>query len=380
MLKSISLTHFKNYTGQTVVFSDGLNFVVGQNGMGKTNLLDAVYYLCMAKSHSTPHDRDTVQFEAPFFRIEAEAHMPDNDHRICVKVKPGAIKDIAVDGKSIGRLSAYIGMLPVIMLAPEDIALIEGGSVTRRRFMDVALCQADRAYLDHLQRYNKLLAQRNALLRSDGLRADRTLLMTYTEAMTEPAAEICRQRASLTGQLLPMVMQYYAQLSDTRETPGMQYTSHCEAHSLHDLAIAGMEADLQIGRTTKGVHRDDLDLLLDGYAVRKFGSQGQIKSLLIAMHLAQAAFLKDKTGMTPVLLLDDIFDRLDEDRTQRLIMLLAAEPFGQILISDASPRRVQHLIALSACPARVLEIRQGEVTGVHDHSGSSNLHDHDAEE
>ncbi len=348
--------------------------------MGKTNLLDAIYYLCMAKSHSTPLDRDTVQFDHPFFRLEALVRMNDQIHSVCVKVKPAEIKDISVDGKTIDRMSAYIGFLPVIMLSPEDIVLIQGGSVARRRFMDVALCQADRDYLENLQRYNKLLAQRNALLRTDGHRADRMLLMTYTKSMSDSATAIYHRREILATELLPDVIKYYDILSGSRETPALQYTSHLRDQNIEELASASLDADLQYGRTTKGVHRDDLELFLDDRAVKRFGSQGQIKSLLIALHLAQAEYLRRSTGILPILLLDDIFDRLDEPRAQSLISLLSAENSGQVFISDASPARVQRLIAHAECRAHVLEISNGRLRSKQDEDDSrenGNLQPHD---
>lgn len=329
--------------------------------MGKTNLLDAIYYLCMAKSHSTPLDRDTVKFDCPFFRIEADIVLREQNHSVCVKVKPGEVKDISVDGKRIDRLSAYIGFLPVIMLSPEDIVLIQGGSTTRRRFMDVALCQSDRDYLEHLQRYNKLLAQRNALLRSDGFRSDRNLLMTYTKSMTNAARLIHDRRKALTTSILPDVTRYYHALSRSEETPSLKYISHLETEDLESLALASFEGDMQYGRTTKGIHRDDLEILLDKRQVKRFGSQGQIKSLLIALHLAQAEYLKTHAGSAPVLLLDDIFDRLDEQRAQSLIRMLTEDETSQVFISDASPQRVQSLLAQAGSAALVYEVLHGTI-------------------
>ncbi|HLF62315.1 MAG TPA: DNA replication and repair protein RecF [Saprospiraceae bacterium] len=361
MITSLSLHHYKNYTDESVSLAPGLNFLVGRNGMGKTNLLDAIHYLCMAKSHSTPLDRDTVQFDHPFFRLEAQARLDDHDHSICMKVRPREVKDILIDGKMIDRLSAYIGFLPVIMLSPEDIVLIQGGSAARRQFMDVALCQADRDYLENLQRYNKFLAQRNALLRTSGYRADHTLLLTYSISMADAAKLIYQRRDVLVRELLPDVISYYDLLCGSREVPALQYHSHLEDHDLDTLAAASLEADLQNGRTTKGVHRDDLEILLDHRPVKRFGSQGQIKSLLVALHLAQSEYLKRKTGTHPILLLDDIFDRLDEQRAQNLIALLTTFTTSQIFISDASPARVQRLITQSGNDAHVLEIRDGAI-------------------
>lgn len=361
MIRSISLQHYKNYSDVTVNFEPGLNFLVGQNGMGKTNLLDAVHYLCMAKSHSTPLDRDTVQFEKPFFRLEASVMLKGHDHDVTVKVKPGEIKEILRDGQVITRMSDYIGFIPVIMLAPEDIVLIQGGGTARRRFMDVVLCQASKEYLESLQRYNKLLAQRNALLRTDGVRADRNLLMTYTTSMQDAATFICQERDRLVKALVPDIINYYNILCASREIPSLQYHSHLLDQNLHVLAVASIEADLQNARTTKGVHRDEISILLNDYAVKRFGSQGQIKSLLIAMHLAQRQYLRHVTGITPILLLDDIFDRLDEQRAQHLIMLLANDLSSQVFISDASPARVQRLLEQTGVSGHLLEIAHGNV-------------------
>ncbi len=383
MIIELSLYHYKNYSSETVRFTPGLNFLVGQNGMGKTNLLDAIYYLCMAKSHSTPMDRDTVQFNHPFLRLEARVSRDGTEHTLCVKVKPGEIKEIEVDGKTTSRLSDFIGFLPVIMLSPEDIVLIQGGSIARRRFMDVVLCQSDREYLEQLQRYNKLLAQRNALLKSEGYRSDRSLLLTYSKSMTEAAKIIHERRGLLAQALLPDVQLHYAKLSDARESPGLEYMSHLHDQTLETLALESIEADLQHGRTTKGIHRDDLDILLDTRVVKRFGSQGQIKSLLIALHLAQTDYLKQRVGVMPVLLLDDIFDRLDDGRARRLIGLLTNGSLHQVFISDASPARVSRLLSQAQCGAHVMEIDFGtvhKITEIGSGQDIGNLHLYDDEE
>lgn len=329
--------------------------------MGKTNLLDAIYYACMAKSHNTSSDRDVVNFGKEFFRLEAQVESTKRQHHVVIKVKPGWIKEISVDGKAVDRLSGYVGFIPVIMLTPEDIILIQGGSIARRRFMDFALCQADRRYMEALQRYNRLLVQRNALLKQDGRLSDKDLLMTYTRSMSDPAKYVHESRDAFCNVLLPEVTKYYDLLSDSLETPQIKYQSHLFTRDMTVLAESGMEEDLQNGRTTKGIHRDDLDILLDTRLVKKYGSQGQIKSVLIALHLAQAEFLKHKTGNMPCLLLDDIFDKLDEDRSQRLIGMLTSDVAQQVFVTDASQARVERVRSNAMLPVFTYHILQGRI-------------------
>ena len=364
MITALSLQHYKNYTSEKISFHEGIHFFVGQNGMGKTNLLDAIYYICMAKSHNSTSDRDIVGFGQEFFRLEAKTRTGTHEHLVAVKVKPGEVKEIVVDGKPKDRLSGYVGFIPVIMLAPEDIVLIQGGSVARRRFMDIVMCQADRRYLEGLQRYNRLLAQRNALLKQHGRLADTTLLMTYSRSMSDAAAYIHQGRDALTRALLPDIMTHYDILSGSEEAPSLRYQSHMFTRDLEALAESSIEADMQNGRTTKGVHRDDIEILLDERPVKKYGSQGQIKSLLIALHLAQAAYLKRTTGTMPCLLLDDIFDKLDEDRSLRLIGLLDPEVATQVFITDASQMRVRRLISNADRPVFMYNVRHGHVRKV----------------
>ncbi len=379
LVSALKLYHYKSYAEGAFAFFGDLNFVVGRNGIGKTNLLDAIYYLCMARSHSTPQDRDTVQFGKSFFRIEAEIIVSGEAHAVCVKVKPGAVKEITVDGKQADKLSAYVGFLPVVMLAPEDVVLIRGGSAGRRRFLDLFVSQADKTYLEHLQRYQRLLAQRNALLRNEGFRSDRTLLMMYSESMQESAAYLRRVRAQFIDGLLPEVMSIYAMLSSAAECPALEYHSHLTDHTLVDLASESIEADIKAGYTTKGIHKDDLEILLDGKPAKRFGSEGQVKSLLIALHLGQTHVLRQHTGKSPILLLDDIFDRLDEYRARGLIEVLSQLSSGQVFISDASPNQMRRLIALSGLDARILELPLDNVLSpVRDEN--DNLQDNDDEE
>jgi DNA replication and repair protein RecF len=379
LITQLKVWNYKNYTTGAFAFPDRLNFIVGRNGIGKTNLLDAIYYLCMARSHSTPQDRDTVRFEAEFFRIEATSTIGNVSHDLVIKVQPGSVKEILVDGTATSRLSDYVGFLPVVMLAPDDIVLIQGGSAARRRFMDLVICQLDKQYLEHLQHYQRLLAQRNALLRSEGHRADRKLLHTYSTAMAPDAAYIYAGRRQFMDDVMPEVLSCYTSLSASDETPGLQYTSHLSHQTLEKLAEASLETDMAACRTTQGSHKDDLVITLDGKAARKFGSQGQMKSLLIAMHIAQTHVLLKRTGRKPILLLDDIFDRLDDHRSAQLITILSDTPAAQVFISDASPPQMRELIRLSHTKASILELKGDVVAGQAD-SESRTLHEYESEE
>jgi len=379
LITSLTLHHYKNYASGNFLFPERLNFIVGQNGVGKTNLLDAIYYVCMARSHGTPKDKDTMQFGESFFRLEALARNATGEHNVVVKVQPGKVKEILLDGNPTGKLSDYVGFLPVVMLAPEDVVLVQGGSASRRRFLDMIACQIDKTYLEHLQRYQKLLSQRNALLRRDGFRADRTLLQTYAVAMSASAGYICEWRRKLVSEILPEVVGTYHRISATPETPGLSYASQLLTSTFEELSAMSLEVDLGQGYTTRGVHKDDMEIRLDGRPAKKFGSQGQVKSLLIALHIAQTTMLLSHTGRKPLLLLDDIFDRLDDYRSQRLIELLAQLPAAQVFISDASPAQIRDLIALSGTEAKILELTH-ETQNQGSTEENRKLPDYDSEE
>jgi DNA replication and repair protein RecF len=373
LITELRLYHYKNYKEGHFTFSGRLNFIVGKNGIGKTNLLDAVYYLCMARSHSTPKDRDTLEFGQSFFRLEADLRRDESSHRVIIKVQPGRLKEITVDGKPVNKLSEYVGFIPVVMLAPEDVAVIRGGGALRRRFLDLCICQFDHNYLDHLQRYQRLLTQRNTVLRRDGIRADRSLLGSYSAAMMKPAKYLAEARSRLIEDVRPKVLELYTRLSNEAESPSLRYQSQLLDNPFDSIAAGSMDADMKTGHTTCGVHRDDLIIMLDGKPAKQFGSQGQVKSLLVALDLAQAMVLRRHTGKSPILLLDDIFDRLDDERSLRLVNMIAESGFGQAFVTDASPDQMRLLTASLGHAAGMFELSQSSAVW-HRKQEIDNLH------
>lgn len=382
-IDSVALTNYKHYSNFAQDFVKGINFIVGRNGAGKTNLLDALHYLCIGRSFVTPHDKYNVQFGKEFFRVEGHVSRGDRSHRIVAKVSPGSVKEISVDDVKQERIADHIGFIPVVLLSPKDQHLVGGASAERRRFVDFYLSQTDKHYLDDLLAYNRLLAQRNALLKEYGPRAERQLLMAYTKRMVPHAAVIAEARSGFVDALGPQVQRIYDVISDARDMVTLQYKSDLKAHALEQLAKTSIEKDLVLTRTTRGVHRDDLVFDMDARALKRFGSQGQMKTYLIALHLALHGYIAERTGMTPVVLLDDIFDKLDERRMEMLVATLARPHFGQVFITDARPARTREIATRMGAPVRLVEIRDAFVHAVRDYAESEqfvNFTDHDRDQ
>lgn len=345
-LERLHLVHFKNYTEQKLELSPQLNCFVGDNGMGKTNLLDAIHYLCMCKSHFGLLDRQVVQHEADFFRIEGLFERGGKAETIVCTYAPRARKILSRNRVPYTRLADHIGLLPLIMIAPDDTLLITEGSEHRRQFLDILLVQYDPIYLRQLMAYNKVLQQRNAFLKSfrHPLEVDTTLLEVYNRQLLAPAAYLYEQRQAMVERLIPLFQTYYKAISGDKEQVSMAYQSHLAEQPLDILFAESQEKDLWLQRTTKGIHKDDLRLLINGYAVKRFASQGQLKSYLLALKLAQYELLRQHCAMPPILLLDDIFDKLDQQRVKQLLQLLIEREFGQIFLTDTHQDRVASIV------------------------------------
>ncbi len=359
-LERIKLVHFKNYTQQELHFSSGLNCIVGLNGMGKTNLLDAIYYLCMAKSSFHTPDRQVMQHEADFFRLEGDFVHWDQRERIVAKVMPRKRKEFERNGHAYRKLSEHIGLLPVVFIAPDDTYLVREGSEGRRRFINNTLSQMDAAYLNALIRYNQLLARRNQSLKQMAAdnRFDDALLDAYDQQMISPATIIHQKRAAFIRDFLPYLQKVVEQLVDGREAVSCQYQTKLEEQDFGRLLQLAREKDRLLQRTTVGIHRDDLEFTLAGRPLKRFGSQGQVKSFVLGLKLAQYALLKNHKPYRPILLLDDIFDKLDDQRVASLIELLVREQFGQAFITDTHDDRLEQLVrqfGMDYCKFRVQE-------------------------
>lgn len=336
ILKRLSLTHFKNHQATSLDFGEGINCILGNNGVGKTNLLDAIYYLSFTKSALGSQDRLAISHNQPAFTL----HGTYSDLIVAIQFEKGRSKTLKINGKEPEKLSELIGAVPLVMVLPDDTSMIKEGSEERRKFFDGALSQFDRAYLNALMSYNKLLKQRNSLLKqSEGKRINYQLVETYDDQLIPLAIDISKKRAELKAIFLPYLQKNYAALHEGSEVPGMSYQTHVD-HSFSDRFKNNFQKDLIMQRTLLGSHKDDFSFLLDDELIKKFGSQGQQKTFIIALKLALYDFLKEQTGKNPLLLLDDIFDKLDDSRIALLVSLLKdRKRFGQIFITDARKDR-----------------------------------------
>ena len=363
-LERIILTNFKNYAYQQLDCSPQLNGFVGLNGMGKTNLLDAIYYLCMTKSHFTNSDRYVVQHEAEFFRLEGIFSIDGQQERIVVKVQPGKKKQIERNDRPYERFTDHVGFLPVVLMAPDDTRLALEGSEERRRLLDNTLSQLDAHYLQHLLLYNRLLKQRNAYLKNaDGRQPFRpALLATYDRQMEEPAAAIYARRMAFAEKYRPLFQTYYGAISGERETVDLEFRSQLSAGgSLAELLATVREKDRLLQRSTLGCHRDDLAFFIEGAPLKRFASQGQLKSFVLALKLAQYELLRQEKNTPPLLLLDDIFDKLDEERVRHLLALIIQRDFGQVFITDTHADRLCAVLEAAGAEFRMFEVSEGRV-------------------
>lgn len=348
-LQQLFLHHFKNYRQCRLTFGAGVNLVSGPNGSGKTNLLDAIYYLCFCKSYFQAVEANNVQHGARFFRLDATFNTSGGTEQITVKYAGGQKKDFSRNEVLYDKLSEHIGLLPLVIITPDDISLVKSGSEERRRLLDTTLSQLDRSYLNALISYNKLVQQRNALLKkmAEERTFDAALLDTYTNQLIQPAALLHQKRQWLVQQILPVLQQSYQMLCNGTEQINCTYKSPLNNAPFAVLMQQNLTIDRQLMRTAEGPHRDDLLFEIDNYPLKKFGSQGQQKSFLIALKLAIFTLLAEHKKSTPILLLDDIFDKLDPLRIEQLLRLITQQPFGQVFITDTQYERValilQHL-------------------------------------
>jgi DNA replication and repair protein RecF len=370
-LSSLKLVHFKNYESQSFDLSPRLNCFTGLNGAGKTNALDAVHFLCLCKSHTNLNDKLLVRHSESFFRLEGVFEKEKERVKIAAKFVANQRKEIERDGVVFPRLIDYIGQFPVVMIAPDDVTLVQDGSEERRRFLDATLSQISSAYLQNLLIYNALLKQRNALLKKffEEKTFDAALLESLDRQMPAPSQAIFEQRRKFVTEFRPLFQEFYAAISAEREDVDATYESDLETTAyqgvslvnLADLLQENQEKDRLLQRTSAGPHRDDLALWMDGQPLKKFASQGQLKSFLLALRLAQYEVLRREKGFAPILLLDDIFDKLDEQRVRQLVGLLIRRDFGQIFITDTQRSRIEAVVASFTGDYKIFEIENGRV-------------------
>lgn len=365
-IAALKLFEFKNYEKEQLKFSPQLNCIVGKNGMGKTNLLDAVHYLCVCKSYFSVPDLAIARHGSRFFRLEGDFYKEGKLEQIICKNEIRKRKVFARNGKNYRRLSDHIGLLPVVMIAPDDTQLVTGGSEERRRLLDQSLSQLDKQYLQQLLQYNKLISQRNALLKSfeEQRYFDATLLQTYDEQLLAPAQYIYEKRFSWTEQLQELFQEYYAEISNGQEKVSIKYQSKLQDLPFPQLLQEARKKDRVLQRSTVGPHRDNLLLYIDGYQLKRYASQGQLKSVVLSLRLAQYALLQQQSQTPPILLLDDIFDKLDAYRVEQLLALLLGRQFGQVFITDTHEQRVLDMAREFADDYKLFRVRQGEVQAV----------------
>ena len=353
--------------------SPKMNCFIGQNGVGKTNVLDAVYYLSFCRSATNPIDSMVIRHDEPFCVIEGEyetdSHcVPHSDLQvgeqllISCGMKRGTKKHFKRNKKEYKRLSEHIGLIPLVVVAPSDTLLIEGSSEERRHLMDIVISQYDRSYIDALARYNNAHQQRNTLLKLENQVPDPMLMDLWEEQMAEAGEQLYAKRSAFIGELTPVFQEYYQQISEGREQVGLQYVSHCQRGPLLEVIRRDRAKDLAVGYSLHGVHRDDLVFTLGGHPMRREGSQGQNKTYVIALKLAQFEFLKRTASQTiPLLLLDDIFDKLDSRRVEQIVRLVSGDNFGQIFITDTNRDHLDQILSTSALDYKIFHVDDGEI-------------------
>lgn len=371
ILNRITILNYKNLEQVELSFSPKLNCLFGRNGMGKTNLLDALYFLSFCKSAGNPVDSQNIRHEADFFMIQGFYEEKNGElEEIYCGMKRRQKKQFKRNKKEYSRLADHIGFIPLVMVSPADQELILGGSEERRRFMDVVISQFDKAYLEALIRYNKALAQRNVLLKSD-LPVDEELFSVWEEMMAQAGEVVFAKREAFIREFTPIFQDFYAYISQEHEAVTLTYESHARDTSLYEVIRQSRQRDQIMGFSLKGIHKDELVMQLGGYPLRREGSQGQNKTYLVALKLAQFDFLKRMGRTTPLLLLDDIFDKLDAHRVEQIVKLVAGKRFGQIFISDTNREHLDAILQKVESDYRIFKVEDGRVIEAEENRGET---------
>lgn len=362
-LQKLSLINFKNYAQADLELSDGVNAFTGNNGAGKTNLLDAIHYLSLCKSYFNPIDSQQIKQGTDFFIVTGQFDKNSSTENVACSVKRNQKKQFKRNKKDYQRLADHIGLFPLVMISPYDISIIIEGSEERRKFIDNVISQTDNSYLDELIVYNKVLQNRNALLKriADTGKYDPELLAIFDEQLVSSGNVIFRKRRDFMERFVPVFNQHYSFISNDAEQVELIYESPLLEGDFADLLRRSTEKDRIMERTMTGIHRDDLQFNIHGMPMKKFGSQGQQKSFLIALKLAQYTYLYQQKGFKPLLLLDDIFDKLDDSRVTKLLQMVSAHDFGQVFITDTSSTRVRQLFDQINTGVKLFEVSGGQI-------------------
>ena len=365
ILKNISIINYKNIKGANLDLSPKINCLIGHNGMGKTNFLDAIYYLSFCRSTNLPIDSQIITHNENFFMLEGNYENDNGDvENIYCGMKRGTKKHFKRNKKEYKRLSQHIGLIPLILVSPSDVSLIEGGSEERRKLMDVVISQYDHSYIEALANYNKALQQRNALLKMEA-EPDPMLMELWEQQMAQNGEILFAKRQAFVCELVPIFQQIYQHISGNQEKVDLQYSSHCTRGPLLEVIQRDRFKDRAVGYSLHGVHRDDLEFLLGDYQMKREGSQGQNKTFVIALKLAQFSFLqRTVSNTTPLLLLDDIFDKLDAQRVEAIVQLVSGDNFGQIFITDTNRDHLDQILRRLNGDYKLFYVENGEIAYV----------------
>ena len=361
IIDHISILNFKNIEEAELSFSSKINCLFGNNGMGKTNLLDALFYLSFTKNHTNLLDNQIIKHEQEFCVLQGYYKDGIATEEIYCGLKRKHRKVFKRNKKEYERMSEHIGLIPMVMVSPADTDLIQGGSDERRKFVDMIISQYDKTYLHLLIHYNKVLQQRNSLLRDNTAVPDDSLLEILDRQLTSDGMAIHQKRREFVEEFVPVFRKYYQQVCHEDESVDLQYESQLYDSGIEDLLASKRQRDKILGYTSVGIHKDDFLFLLDKYLIRKIGSQGQNKTYLIALKLAQFNFLVQKGHSVPILLLDDIFDKLDAKRVEQIIALVARPEFGQIFITDTNRKYLDEILAGMNHDYKLFQVENGKI-------------------
>ncbi len=366
-LNKLSLVQFKNYQEVSLEFSPRINCFVGDNGVGKTNLLDAIHYLSLTKSFFNTIDQQNIQHGKDIMVIQGEFFRDDHIEKIFCSVRQNKKKIFKRNNKDYERLADHVGLFPVVMISPADSSLILEGSEQRRRFMDTVISLYDKPYLHALIRYNRALMQRNKLLKQFEFKRENfnDELELWDSQLISPGNEIYQKRKDFIEKIIPVFQEYYNSISEEKEKVGLEYRSPLHEHDFEELLTANRDKDRIMQYTTGGIHKDDLIMTLNGHPLKKTGSQGQQKTFLVALKFAKFGFIRDLTGTKPILLLDDIFDKFDAKRVYQIIRMVARHEFGQIFITDTHPEHLENILKDLDTDYKVFKINEEIKTILH---------------
>jgi DNA replication and repair protein RecF len=364
-LRHLNITNFKNYEEAAQAFSPKINCFTGDNGTGKTNLLDAIHYLSFCKSYFNPVDTQNIRHGENFFSIHGlfERNGDSTDKVSCIQ-KTGERKQFKLNDKQYDRLADHIGAFPLVMISPYDRDLINEGSDIRRKLIDTVIAQFDKVYLDDLINYNKALQQRNSLLKQFSERNffDASMLEIWDEQLSRLGTSIYEKRKIFIDRFIPIFQKYFDFISEGREQVSIEYESHLHDADPQQLLNETLDKDRILKYTTAGVHKDDLRFRIFDYPVKKFGSQGQQKSFVIAIKLAQFEYTKEEKGYKPILLFDDVFDKLDDHRVQQLVKLVSENNFGQVFITDTQRSRIENIFKIINIDHQIYTVAGGKLS------------------